>query len=120
MESKMDGSVYSWSILCLLYRYIDDVFMTSNMSIDKIRAKLDWMNEKDGEHIRITHSVGFKVEFLDVQIIIRSRIFPVTVLICGQFRVNFFVLATFNFCPFQAFRTLLDNLLGQDIKSHFE
>ncbi|CAF1544452.1 unnamed protein product [Adineta ricciae] len=49
-------------------RYIDDVFMTSNMSIDDIRAKLDWMNKKDGKNIRITYSVGFKIEFLGVQV----------------------------------------------------
>jgi hypothetical protein len=49
-------------------RYIDDVFMTSNMSVDEIHAKLDWMNKKDEKHIHITYSVGFKVEFLDVNV----------------------------------------------------
>ena len=42
--------------------------MTSNMLVDDIRAKLDWMNKKDEKHIHITYSVGFKVEFLDVNI----------------------------------------------------
>jgi hypothetical protein len=42
--------------------------MTSNMSVDEIHAKLDWMNKKDEKHIHITYSVGFKVEFLDVNI----------------------------------------------------
>ena len=49
-------------------RYIDDVFMTSNMSVDELRAKLDWMNGKDREHIQITCTVGFSAEFLDVHI----------------------------------------------------
>ena len=34
--------------------------MTTNMLVDDIRAKLDWMNKKDEKHIRITYSVGFK------------------------------------------------------------
>ncbi|CAF1502413.1 unnamed protein product [Adineta steineri] len=49
-------------------RYIDDVFMTSNMSTNVIHDKLDWMNQKDHKHIKITYSVDQKVEFLDVQI----------------------------------------------------
>ena len=38
------------------------------MSIDAIRAQLDWMNKKDEKHIQITYSVGSTVEFLDVRI----------------------------------------------------
>jgi hypothetical protein len=42
--------------------------MTSNMSVEEIHIKLDWMNKKDEKHIHITYSVGLKVEFLDVNI----------------------------------------------------
>ncbi|CAF0939119.1 unnamed protein product [Didymodactylos carnosus] len=49
-------------------RYIDDVFMTSNMSISEIHRQLDWMNQKDEEHIRITYTVGSAADFLDVHI----------------------------------------------------
>ena len=42
--------------------------MTSNMPLDVIHAQLKWMNDKDAEHIRITHAVGFAVEFLDVHV----------------------------------------------------
>jgi hypothetical protein len=42
--------------------------MSSNMSVDAIRAKVDLMNQKDEKHIKITYSVGFAVEFLDVHI----------------------------------------------------
>ncbi|CAF1146399.1 unnamed protein product [Didymodactylos carnosus] len=42
--------------------------MTSNMSLDDIHSKLEWMNKKDEKHIHITYSVGFSVEFLDVKI----------------------------------------------------
>jgi hypothetical protein len=38
------------------------------MSVDTIHAKLDEMNKKDEKHIRITYSVGFSVEFLDVHV----------------------------------------------------
>jgi hypothetical protein len=50
-------------------RYIDGVFMTSNMSVDVIHAQLDQMNKKDVQkHIEITYSVGLSAEFLDVHI----------------------------------------------------
>ena len=44
--------------------------MTSNMSIDQIHAKLDWMNTRDEtKNIHITYiSWLCKVEFLDVYI----------------------------------------------------
>ena len=58
----------SYVVVVFLCRYIDDVFMSSNMSTAAIRRMLDWMNDKDGENIRITYSIGFKVEFLDVQV----------------------------------------------------
>ena len=60
--------IYTYNIIYCSYRYIDDVFMSSNMSVDAIQAKLDLMNQKDEKHIKITYSVGYKVEFLDVHI----------------------------------------------------
>ena len=42
--------------------------MTSNMSTSEIHRQLDWMNQKDVQHIRITYTVGSAAEFLDVHI----------------------------------------------------
>ncbi|CAF1391421.1 unnamed protein product [Rotaria sp. Silwood1] len=46
-------------------RYIDDVFMTTNLSLDQIKIRLNIADEQD-ENIRITHTIGSTVEFLDV------------------------------------------------------
>lgn len=46
-------------------RYIDDVFMTSNLSRSDIEHLLETQNSKD-ENIRITSSIASAVEFLDV------------------------------------------------------
>ena len=48
-------------------RYIDDVFMTSNLSLDEIHLLLDEANNRD-ENIRITRSIGTLVQFLDVSV----------------------------------------------------
>ena len=48
-------------------RYIDDVFMTSNLPLDRINLLLDQANNRD-ENIRITRSIGNTVEFLDVSV----------------------------------------------------
>ncbi|CAF0927363.1 unnamed protein product [Adineta ricciae] len=48
-------------------RYIDDVFMTSNLSLDKINFMLDVVNNQD-ENIRITRSIGLNAQFLDVSV----------------------------------------------------
>ncbi|CAF1180914.1 unnamed protein product [Rotaria sordida] len=48
-------------------RYIDDIFMTSNESIENIKALLDQANEKD-PNIRINYMIHESVEFLDVLI----------------------------------------------------
>ena len=47
------------------HRYIDDVFMTTNLSLDQIKLQLEQANESD-INIHISHSVGTRVEFLDV------------------------------------------------------
>ncbi|CAF4357233.1 unnamed protein product, partial [Adineta steineri] len=46
-------------------RYIDDVFMTTNLSVDQINLLLDRANGKD-ENIHISRSIGSTIEFLDV------------------------------------------------------
>ena len=51
-------------VLCL-FRYIDDVFMTTNLSLDEINRLLDSASNKD-ENISISRSIGPTVEFLDV------------------------------------------------------
>ena len=46
-------------------RYIDEVFMTSNLSLDQIHLLLDEANDRD-ENIRITRPTSTAVQFLDV------------------------------------------------------
>ncbi|CAF4516883.1 unnamed protein product [Rotaria socialis] len=46
-------------------RYIDDIFMTSNESIEKIQALLEKEDKKD-PNIRINYTIQQSVEFLDV------------------------------------------------------
>jgi hypothetical protein len=46
------------------YRYIDDVFMTTN-SLNQLNILLNRMEKKD-ENIRITRSFGSTIEYLDV------------------------------------------------------
>ena len=48
-------------------RYIDDVFMTSNLSLDQINLLLDEANDRD-QNIRMTRSIGNTVQFLDVSV----------------------------------------------------
>jgi hypothetical protein len=52
----MEGLLYRCINTVLVYfynsRYIDDVFMTSNMSIDIIRTQFDVMNKKEEKHIQ--------------------------------------------------------------------
>ena len=49
----------------LYLRYIDDVFMTSNHSLNQIYTLLDQANNKD-PNIHITPSIGTSIDFLDV------------------------------------------------------
>ncbi|CAF4602870.1 unnamed protein product, partial [Didymodactylos carnosus] len=46
-------------------RYIDDVFMTNNLSLEAITDQLRKADEKDA-NIRISRSIGSSIEFLDV------------------------------------------------------
>ncbi|CAF2141364.1 unnamed protein product [Rotaria magnacalcarata] len=46
-------------------RYIDDIFMTTNLSFDEINVRLIEANQQD-ENIRLTHTISSKVEYLDV------------------------------------------------------
>jgi hypothetical protein len=52
-----------WSLI----RYIDDVFMTTNLSDEKIIIELEKAKTKD-PNIGITYSVSSTVDFLDVVI----------------------------------------------------
>ncbi|CAF1056566.1 unnamed protein product [Didymodactylos carnosus] len=48
-------------------RYIDDVFMTSNLPLDQINLLLDVANNRD-ENIRIVRSIGLTADFLDTTV----------------------------------------------------
>ena len=56
-----------FSISSISDRYIDDGFMTTNLSFDQIKAKLDTADHKD-RNIRIKYQIQSCVEFLDVVI----------------------------------------------------
>ncbi|CAF4074683.1 unnamed protein product [Adineta steineri] len=48
-------------------RYIDDVFMTTNLPLDQINILLDQANNED-DNINITLSTGLTAQFLDVSV----------------------------------------------------
>ena len=52
-------------VFFLFIRYIDDVFMTTNLSGDEIKVKLDTADQKDA-NIRITYKIQSCIDFLDV------------------------------------------------------
>ncbi len=62
---------YIYFIHCVfsffLFRYIDDIFMTTNQSIDEIKFKLDEANQKD-VNIKINYTINTSVDFLDITI----------------------------------------------------
>ena len=51
--------------LLLSDRYIDDGFMTTNLSFDQIKAKLDTADQKD-RNVRIKYQIQSFIKFLDV------------------------------------------------------
>ncbi|CAF1254965.1 unnamed protein product [Rotaria magnacalcarata] len=48
-------------------RYIDDIFMTTNESIDEMKNILDRANDKD-VNIKINYQIGKSIDFLDITI----------------------------------------------------
>ncbi|CAF4145889.1 unnamed protein product [Rotaria sordida] len=48
-------------------RYIDDVFMTTNLTHDQLKAKLENAHRKD-PNIRISYSIQSTIDFLDVTV----------------------------------------------------
>ncbi|CAF3816221.1 unnamed protein product [Rotaria sp. Silwood1] len=48
-------------------RYIDDVFMTTNLAFDQVKERLENANRKE-PNIRISYSIHSRVDFLDVTI----------------------------------------------------
>ena len=71
MAGKFD--VYLWisavslslSYVCFLHRYIDDIFLTSNQSLNVINEMLDQLNCLH-PNIKLVRQVGTRVSFLDV------------------------------------------------------
>ena len=61
-------SLWIWfSVSSISDRYIDDGFMTTNLTFDQIKAKLDTADQKD-RNIRIKYQIQSCVDFLDVVI----------------------------------------------------
>ena len=65
MAGKSNRNVLFSCCLQVLFRYVDDVFMTSNVPIEQVNTMLDIANRKD-KHIHITSKIGQSIEFLDV------------------------------------------------------
>lgn len=68
-----DNHIYSdpdWTENCILYcRFIDDIFIVWNNSIERLMEKIVALNDYD-THIQFTHSISkTKISFLDVMII---------------------------------------------------
>lgn len=55
-------------IISFFVRYIDDIFMTTNQSVDDIKHKLDTVHNKD-VNIKIDYQIDVSVNYLDVTII---------------------------------------------------
>ena len=58
--------VFIWtgfSIFSSIGRYIDDGFMTNNLSFDQIKTKMDKADQKD-RNIRIKYQIQYCVDFL--------------------------------------------------------
>jgi dsDNA-binding SOS-regulon protein len=55
----------SYSILFIILRYIDDIFFTSNESLDRINKMLDDANNLH-PNIKLVRQLGTSVSFLDV------------------------------------------------------
>ncbi|CAF4331924.1 unnamed protein product, partial [Rotaria sordida] len=58
-DQQVDQEIYR--------RYIDDVFMTTNLTHDQIKAKLENVHRKD-PNIRISYSIQSTIDFLDVTV----------------------------------------------------
>ncbi|CAF4342109.1 unnamed protein product, partial [Rotaria sordida] len=56
-DQQVDQEIYG--------RYIDDVFMTTNLTHDQLKAKLENAHSKD-PNIRISYSIQSTIDFLDV------------------------------------------------------
>ncbi|CAF1388560.1 unnamed protein product [Rotaria magnacalcarata] len=65
---EQELSQYQLSSNAIYRRYIDDVFMTTNLSQDQIKIQLDKVAKKD-PNIEITYGIASCVDFLDVIII---------------------------------------------------
>ena len=68
--NSTDGEFKNSRLLFLLHpspRYIDDIFMTTNLPLNEISQLLDRANSRD-ENIKITRSIGSTIEFLDVSV----------------------------------------------------
>ena len=64
--SRIDGTLL-FDISRFLHRYIDDIFMTTNQTIDEITVELQKANSKD-ININISTSIGTSVHFLDLTV----------------------------------------------------
>jgi hypothetical protein len=67
MDGKLisEENLSSLTLFFFVFRYIDDIFMTSNESIDKIKELLDKEGKKD-INIGINYNIHESTEFLDV------------------------------------------------------
>ena len=87
--------------LCVFHfdRYIDDIFMTTNQTLDEINQEIQKAQKKD-VNIEIEHIIGTSVDYLDVTItnVSGHRVIFIAIyrmqLYCGQ-HVYVLILMTF-------------------------
>lgn len=65
---EMCAQKHLMTMILFRYRYIDDIFMTTNRSIDEIQTELDKARTRD-PNIRVTPNISKSVDFLDVSIV---------------------------------------------------
>ena len=68
MDGKLNQlrhTILLYIVIYIIHRYIDDIFFTSNESVDNINQTLDEASQFHS-NIKLTHQLGSSVSFLDV------------------------------------------------------
>jgi hypothetical protein len=100
-------------IIHIIHRYIDDIFFTSNDSLDKINHMLDEANKLDS-NIKLVRQLGTSVSFLDLYIENKNGTF-VTSVFHKQAAEPYIVPFTSDH-PRQVFKNVIDGALMRAVR----